>query len=176
MKPSATPLQAPATGVGSKPALPEDLFSVDPVPTMPAAAPPGQPGMLIEQMLQQQQLQQHQQLLGQQPAQQPYGGTLAPGMMPQGSYLSQQPLASQQPQQQLFFQPQAPQQQQQYFMQPQAQAGAGGLQAAVPNGSGLQGYQAGQPGPSAAATQGRTLSGKPLTQSGAPDPFAGLGF
>ena len=161
------------TGVGSKPALPEDLFSMDPVPMQ--APPAQQPGMMIEQVLQQRH-QQQQQMLGQLPGQQQFGGTLMPGLVPQGGYLGQQPLPTQQQQQ--YFQAQVPQQQQQqqYFMQPQAQPAFGAMQAAATNGSGLQGPQAGQPGAGGAAAQGRTLSGKPLAQSGAPDPFAGLGF
>jgi len=141
---------------------------------MPApAAPPQQPGTMIEQVLQQRH-QQQQQMLGQLPAQQQYGGTLMPGIAPQGGYMGQQPLPTQQQQQ--YFQAQVPQQQQQYFMQPQAQPAFGAMQTAATNGSGLQGPQQGQPGPGGAAAQGRTLSGKPLAQSGAPDPFAGLGF
>ena len=170
------PLQAAASsGVGSKPALPEDLFSMDPVPMQaPPAAPAQQPGMMIEQVLQQRHLQQ-QQLLGQPAQQQQFGGPLVPGMAPQGGFLGQQPLPTQQQQQ--YFQSQAPQQQQQYFMQPQqAQPAFGAMQTAAANGSGLQGPQPGQPALGGAAAQGRTLSGKPLAQSGAPDPFAGLGF
>ena len=175
LKPSAMPSQAvEPTGAGSKRALPEDLFSMDPVPMQAPAAPAQQPGMIIEQVLQQRH-QQQQQMLAQLPGQQQFGGTLMPGMAPQGGFLGQQPAAAQQHQQQ-YFQPQAQQQQQQYFMQPQAQPAFAVLQTTAPNGSGLQGSQPGQTGLGGTAPQGRTLSGKPLAQSGAPDPFAGLGF
>ena len=115
---TALPPQAAApSGVGSKLALPEYLVSMDPVPMQaPPAAPAQLPAMMIEQVLQHRHHQQ-QQLLGQLSAQQQYGGTLMPGMVPQGTYMGQQPLPPQQQQQ--FFQNQAPQQQQQYFMQPQ---------------------------------------------------------
>ena len=146
---------------------------MEPAPAPTPAAPAMQPGMLIEHVLQQQQQLQQQQLLGQQPGQQ-FGGTPMPGMVPHGGYLGLQPPLQQQQQQ--YFQSQAPQQQQQYFMQPQAQLAPAVLQTSVPNGSGSPGYQPGQPGVGAASTQGRTLSGKPLPQTGAPDPFAGLGF
>ncbi len=142
-------------------------------PTPPAVAPPApaptyQPGFGADHLPQQQQM------LGQQPTQQLFGLTAVPGMAPQGAYLGQQqPL-----QQQHYFQAQLPQPTQQLF-QAQQQPVFGLPQAAVSNGVGSQGYQAGQSSQGsipAQSAQGRTLSGQPLSQNSKPDPFAGLGF
>ena len=161
-------LQAPTNGAGSKAALPEDLFKEPtPPPPPPAPTPMYQPTLTADFL----QHQQQQHGLGHQPGQQLYGVAPMPGIVPpQGMYL-QQPL-----QQQQYFQAQAPQPPQQLFQQ---QPAFGVMQAGVSNGSVPQGSQPGQTsqgGGSAQSVQGRTLSGKPLPQSNAPDPFAGLGF
>ena len=161
-------LQVPTTGTGLKPALPEDLFMepAPPAPAPPAPVPTYQAGLSADHLPQQQQSLSHQ------PAQQLHGVAASPGMAPQGVYLSQQ-----QPQQQ-YFQAQKPQPTQQLF-QPQQQPAFGLPKAAVSNGFGSQGYQAGQSSQgstSAQSAQGRTLSGQPLPHSNTPDPFAGLGF